>query len=1058
MVHKYNTKIYVLISGPLIRENWRRELLKCTGETYKKYIDKSTIINAEEEARLDKIALAQAQQYYKFMSYKSFYKRVLGEKIVDKKVVTGEKMKVSYRKTEEGDFERDVAVDRIHNLNNSLLIIDEAHNLTGNNYGEALKLVIKNSINLRVVMLTATPMKNLADDIVELLNFIRPVNSQIERDKIFTHDRIDQMKIKDGGLEYLKNMAKGYVSHIRGGDPLTYAKRIDKGITPPGLNFIKVIRCKMMPFQLKAYNNAIRNAEDSLDRKSEAVANFAFPGLNSETKELTGYYGREGVNTIRNQLKSNFDLLNKKVATEIVKDKDESDLIYLTEDGNNITGKMMRIDYIKHFSTKLYKVLKKVNRLVWGKKGPKTAFIYSNLVKVGIELIQQVLIQNGYLEYKEDGNYQISQNTVCYFCGKSYSEHINNKSLFREQSESDSDSDAEDDKNIKSVKGKYERSASSTDYNQYKGHMTTKEIPEHEYKPATFIPVTGGSGDETAEHLPEEKQKILREVFSSLENKNGKHIKFVLGSKVMNEGISLMNVGEVHILDVYFNLGKVDQTVGRAIRYCSHWKLMDESNKFPYVNVYKYVISVENGLTTEEELYQKAEYKYTLIKKVERALKEVAIDCPLNTYGNMFKEEMEEHKNCGEPGHAACPTICDYEKCDYKCDDKVLNNEYYDPERKIYKKIAKNNLDYTTFTNSLARSEIDYTKAKIKELYMKNHVYSLQNIVDYVKNSYDIEKKDLFDEFFVFKGLDELIPISENDFNNFKDTIMDKFNVQGYLIYINKYYIFQPFEQNNNVPMYYRTTYDKKIYKQLSLHNYLKNTDKYNEFKKSNINENTEDDDINKTNSIYDFDSVMDYYDTRDEFKYVGIIDKELSRRKSKQASELKDVFKIREKRAKILEKKRGTGIASLLGSVCSTSKARDALEKIAKILNVDFGDRHTRNDLCEIIKNKMIELEKYSSGKEKMTYLMLPANHPEYPFPFNIYDRQDHVIKKIKDAIKFNIDIKTTTKKKTSDPWKGKPVIEITIKNDSKLKEFEQLFSDIGAKLVNNIWTIVIE
>ena len=46
--------------------------------------------------------------------------------------------------------------------------------------------IIKNSYNLKVVLLTATPMKNLADDIVELLNFIRPPDDPIERDKIFT--------------------------------------------------------------------------------------------------------------------------------------------------------------------------------------------------------------------------------------------------------------------------------------------------------------------------------------------------------------------------------------------------------------------------------------------------------------------------------------------------------------------------------------------------------------------------------------------------------------------------------------------------------------------------------------------------------------------------------------------------------------------------------------------------------------------------------------------------------------------------------------------------------
>jgi DNA polymerase III delta prime subunit len=97
-------------------------------------------------------------QFYKFLSYKSFYKRVLGEKIIEKKEGT----KVTYRKTEEGEFERDVSVDRIYNLNNTLIIVDEAHNLTGNAYGEALKTVIQNSHNLKVLLIVFAESLNLA--------------------------------------------------------------------------------------------------------------------------------------------------------------------------------------------------------------------------------------------------------------------------------------------------------------------------------------------------------------------------------------------------------------------------------------------------------------------------------------------------------------------------------------------------------------------------------------------------------------------------------------------------------------------------------------------------------------------------------------------------------------------------------------------------------------------------------------------------------------------------------------------------------------------------------
>ena len=52
----------------------------------------------------------------------------------------------------------------------------------------------------------------------------------------------------------------------------------------------------------------------------------------------------------------------------------------------------------------------------------------------------------------------------------------------------------------------------------------------------------------------------------------------------MNEGISLKNIGEVHILDVYFNFGRVDQVIGRGIRWCSHHKLMNENNIL--INIY----------------------------------------------------------------------------------------------------------------------------------------------------------------------------------------------------------------------------------------------------------------------------------------------------------------------------------------------------------------------------------------------------------------------------------------------------------------------------------------
>ncbi len=123
-------------------------------------------------------------------------------------------------------------------------------------------------------------MKNLADSIVGLINFLRPINSQIERDKVFTSQRGHQMEFKPEGKNYFRKMIRGYVSYLRV-DPLTFAERVDMGRNTPGLSFTRVTRCFMLPFQLKRMTKLLKT-QDSLDRSSQAAANFVFPGLSKD--------------------------------------------------------------------------------------------------------------------------------------------------------------------------------------------------------------------------------------------------------------------------------------------------------------------------------------------------------------------------------------------------------------------------------------------------------------------------------------------------------------------------------------------------------------------------------------------------------------------------------------------------------------------------------------------------------------------------------------------------------------------------------------------------------
>jgi hypothetical protein len=1033
-VKKYNTKIYVLVPGPNTKENFKKELINVTGETYLKNKEELNQLSKHDVEIEKKNAIVSALQYYKILSYKTFYKKVLGEKIVEKKIDDNEKIKATYRKTEEGEYEREIVIDRITNMDNSIIIVDEAHNISGNEYGEALKHIIKNSQNLRIILLTATPMINLADEIVDLLNFIRPENDLIERDKIFMGDKNYNMQLKSGGLEYLKEKANGYVSFYRGSIPYTFAKRVEKGIIPNDLLFTPVVKCYMEKFQFKTYLETTKNFKDTLDRGSSAASNFVFPVLNKDKNDIIGSYSTEGFNTLISQLNTDGNklrsLINKKFFKGKLSKEEETTFIY-ENDKKNITGSILKLDYIKTFSVKFYKIIMRLAKLVDTNKGPGTAFIYSNLVKAGgMELFAEALIVNGYLEYLEDGNYDIKDETLDYKTGLTFKE-------FKKQK-----------KNI------------------------------NDFKPSTFILITG-STEEGSEDLPEVKQKIIRDVFNDVNNTDGKNIKFVLGSRVMNEGVTLKNVKEVHILDVFYNIPKAEQVIGRAIRMCVHKDVITDEYMFPKVRIYRYVVAVDNTdptlLSTDEILYQKAELKYLLVKEVEKVLKEVAIDCPLLLHANMFPEEIDKYKNCVYPtkenvkaGKNICPALCDFRPCTLKCSNNKLNDNYLDSKNNTYKELNKNDIDYNTFNDTLAMDEIVLIKNRIKDLYRFKHVYLYDEMLNEIKKSFLPHQEELFDRYFFDQALQDMMPNTENDFNNFKDTVNDKYNRPGYLIQRGKYYIFQPFNENQYISMYYRQHIGLEYNNMVSLENYIKMNFKDNKNIKTIIQGKETTDDtkfIRRKEEGYDFDTIMDYYENKEENFIVGIIDKNTN----KLAFDDIDLFKIRPPLPKVVDKKRGTGITTFKGAVCSTAKDKKYLmDLIKKIPNIDKNEIDKINllkkeDICIELRNKLLFLEKYSrtEDKNKLTYVMIPANHPIYPFPFNLQDRVKTYMQKIintSDGYRINI----TTKNIKNGEFMGVrnkeyPKYELTFP-DTNLKNKKEELERIGCKLNKSIWSIIIE
>jgi hypothetical protein len=932
LVRKYNTKIHILVKGPLLKEQWKEQIVFCTGEEYKRTSKNVLNIEDDNSNNTEYSINKNVSAYYKLLSYKGFHKRVLGEKVAF---------------SEKGKVEREYSIDKIESLDNTLLIIDEAHNITKNEWGDAVKYIIRKSKNLRVLLLTATPMKNLADEIIELLNLLRPANDQILREKTFTSDKSYRMEFKPEGVEYLSNMASGYVSYYRGNDPLLFAKQVDMGTVPKYLKFTSIIKCKMKSIQLSTYKIADKANKDGFERKVQSCSLFVFPGLDKKGK-IIGFYGLDGLSKLISQIRDMGTKLRKKLNKKYFngKIKELNDIIYEDTVNKSISGLIFHEKYLSNFSIKYYTCFQNLKKLVKSNKG--TAFIYCTLVTFGIELFEQVLINNGYLEFHENGNYNIIDTTIEYETGLTFKEF-------------------------------------------------NKKYPKKKFYPATFIKVTGSIDDTGVEDIPEIKQKTIKNIFNSLENKHGKHIKFILGSQVMSEGITLENVKEVHILDVWHNLNRSRQIIGRAIRFCRHIKVSTKDNPYPEVNVYRYVANYSNKISIDEKMYKRGEYKFVTTKKVEYILKKIAIDCPLNLGANVFEEEEKKYKTCKEltikdfkkkNTHKFCPTICDFRKCKFKCTNSKLNLKYYNNNTNLYKELTNLNIDKDIFINDLLFSMTKKIKKLIQNLYRRKYVFTFNQIEKYINNGLNKKEKKMYDKFFLFKSLNDLIPESENDFNNFSDTIYDKYNIPGYIIYRGKFYIFQPYQEDTTIPINYRKNFNFEINKEIDLF-------KIND----NLQKNKKETTIKKTidTPVYNFDDTDFYYDKRTENKYVGILDK----------NKKKNIFKIRLKRNKLLNKKRGIGIPSAKGAVCSTANSKDDLIKITKELKIKIKDLEKKNELCNEIKKKLIKLEKYSEG-DKKTYIIIPINHEIYEFPLNLEDRIEYIKNKLSNKIEnITIDIK---------------------------------------------------
>lgn len=147
---------------------------------------------------------------------------------------------------------------------------------------------------------------------------------------------------------------------------------------------------------------------------------------------------------------------------------------------------------------------------------------------------------------------------------------------------------------------------------------------------------------------PKNINNILN-LINSDTNINGEKLKIVLITRKASEGLSFMNVREIHILDPWYHFNRHEQIIGRGFRRCSHNKLPLQYRNltvFVYCGYYKDITLTANKLESPDiHAYYIATTKLQKIRNIINIIEENAFDNKINEKLNRFPRFLFDKVN-----------------------------------------------------------------------------------------------------------------------------------------------------------------------------------------------------------------------------------------------------------------------------------------------------------------------------------------------------------------------------------------------------------------------------
>ena len=801
------TQRIMVIASPNVQNNFRLQLFDekklesdgdvwnlntCIGNSLIKEINPTSMTGIPRDKVISQIN-SIINKYYSFVGYTEF------AHFIQRKVILQDNADLTAIERKE------MKLKRIRKFfDNRLIIIDEVHNIrpTDDNKDKTktaalLMEVCKHANNLRLLLLSATPMYNSYKEIIWLTNILNSVDkrSAITESMVFDKNGnfIEENTSNDGiivesGQELLRRKLTGYVSYVRGENPYTFPYRIYPNIFSPEnlvdienypkmqmngkpidapLKHIPLYVTKIGEYQEKGYRfimDYLRNRSSNVVDKYgqtkimptfENMETFGYTYLEKPLQSLDIVYPSSELDKLINNTTSIQDvnmetivqnMVGKNGLAKISTHKTTEQLRYDYEYNADILkshGRIFHKDNLHKYSNKLSSICNSIL------SSTGIVIVYSQYIDGGVVPMALALEEMGFSRY-------------------GYAAHT--KSLFK-----NSPTESIDSITMKP------RSAEN------KGN----------FKPAKYVMITG---DKRFSPNNYDDMKYI----TSPDNANGENVKVILITKAAAEGLDFKHIRQIHIMEPWYNMNRIEQIVGRGVRNLSHCRLSFEERN---VEIYLHAtLPPDEEETADMYVYRFAEKKAKQIGIVTRILKESAVDCILNIGQTNFTIDMlldrDENKNIkiklsSKPGFETdykigdreFTDICDYmDNCNFKCYPSAT--------------IEPSDIINETYNEYFAKINYSMIVKRLRQLFKEKVFYHRIELINSINIKPNANNKQLTKVMSEFPNnqIDYTYTETQIDFalsrfvNNKNEYLIDKYGRHGYLTNHGDIYAFQPIE------------------------------------------------------------------------------------------------------------------------------------------------------------------------------------------------------------------------------------------------------------------------